>query len=114
MNPRSGLLIALSTMIFACTTTENMDWTAVGGSKADGTVVLGIDVPPKIGVSETIVQWDAAKANSEADRRCRNWGYAGAEAFNGKLPVQVICHPQGMSPCWSKTYRINYQCLDKK
>jgi hypothetical protein len=51
-----------------------MDWAAVGGSKADGTVVLGIDVPPKIGVSETIVQWDAAKANSEADRRCRNWG----------------------------------------
>src|SRR5260370_33809960 len=80
MNPRSGLLIALATMIVACTNTETMDWAAVGGSKADGTVVLGIDVPPKIGVSETIVQWDAAKANSEADRRCRNWGYAGAEA----------------------------------
>ena len=49
MTPRGGLLIALSTMTFACTSTETMDWVAVGGSKAGGTVVLGIDVPAKMG-----------------------------------------------------------------
>jgi hypothetical protein len=114
MNLRSGLLFMLVTMMCACTAMEKKDWAVAGGSKADGTVILGIDVPPKMGVSETIVEWDAAQANSEADRRCRNWGYAGAEAFNDKLPVQVTCRPQGISPCWSKTYRIAYQCVDKK
>lgn len=114
MNHRTGLLIVLTVMMTACATTETRDWAGVGGSKADGTVILGIDVPPKMGVSETIVQWDVTQANAEADRRCKNWGYGGAEAFNDKLPVQMICHPQGFSPCWSKTYRIAYQCVDKK
>jgi hypothetical protein len=114
MKARSGLVIALSMMLFACANTEKREWTAVGGSKADGTVILGIDVPAIVGVRETTVEWDQAQANSEADRRCRNWGYSGAEAFRDKLPVQKICHPQGISPCWSKSYRINYQCLDKK
>ena len=114
MKTRSGLLIALSTMLFACANTEKLEWAAVGGSKADGTVILGIDVPAIVGVRETTVEWDPAQANSETDRRCRNWGYSGAEAFRGKLPVQKTCYAQGISPCWSKSYRINYQCLDKK
>lgn len=109
MKLRNGLLIALSTTIFACTSAEQMEWISVGGSKAGGTVVLGIDVPPKMGISETIVKWDPEQPNREANKRCQSWGYAGAEAFGEKLPVQVTCHPQGISPCWSKTMRINYQ-----
>lgn len=88
-----------------------MNWVGVGGSKADGTVVLGIDVPPKMGVRETNVEWDIQQANAEANRRCQNWGYAGAEMFRETLPVHMVCHPQGISPCWSKTYRISYQCI---
>lgn len=56
MNSRTGPLIALPPMIFACTNAEDMDWTAVGGSKVDGTVILGIDVPSIMGVRETVVQ----------------------------------------------------------
>ncbi|MBV5350457.1 hypothetical protein JZU71_04865 [bacterium] len=91
-----------------------MQWLGAGGSKADAVVTLGIEVPPKMGVTETIVKWDIQQANDEATRRCRNWGFADAETFREPLPVTVVCHPQGISPCWSKTYRITYQCIDKK
>ncbi len=106
-------LVAFAGLVGACTTMEHRKWFGVGGSKADGVVILGIDVPPKMGVRETEVQYDKEQANTEADRRCRNWGYSGAETFRDDFPVHVVCHPQGISPCWSKTYRITYQCLDK-
>lgn len=114
MNRTAGILSTLfAVLTSACSTTETMNWVGVGGSKADGSVTLGIEVPPKMGVSETIVQWDAKQANTEADRRCKNWGYAGAEMFGDPFPVIVVCRPQGFSPCWSKSYRITYQCLDR-
>ncbi len=106
-------LVAFAGLVGACTTMEHMKWFGVGGSKADGVVILGFDVPPKMGIRETEVQYDKEQANAEADRRCRNWGYSGAEIFRDDFPVLVVCHPQGISPCWSKTYRITYQCLDK-
>jgi len=109
----SMLFICLfAALTSGCTTTERMNWVSVGGSKADGNIILGIDVPPKVGIAETIVEWDAQQANSEANKRCRNWGYSSAEAFNDQFPVQLTCHPQGFSPCWSKTYRVTYQCID--
>ena len=108
-------VISLAAITAGCATveTETAEWVGVGGGKADGMVILGIDVPPKVGVTETIIHWDGRQANAEANRRCQNWGYSGAEAFNDKFPVQKICHPVGISPCWSKTYRIVYQCVDK-
>ena len=112
MSPRMHLLALLLLRLGGCTTTDTMQWAGVGGSKADGLVILGIDVPPKIGVMEPHVVWDVQQANNEADRRCRNWGYKSAEIFREPLPVRVICHPQGISPCWSKTYRATYQCID--
>ncbi|BCB27036.1 hypothetical protein SKTS_19220 [Sulfurimicrobium lacus] len=105
------LLNLLAVIMAACTTVETMKWVGVGGSKADGTVIMGIDVPPKMGIRETEVQWDGKQANAEANRRCQNWGYSNAEIFNDSFPVQVICYPQGISPCWSKAYRITYQCI---
>lgn len=110
----AATLLAVTVTSCATVETENATWLVVGGSKADGMITLGIDVPPKNGVTETIIHWDAKQANSEADKRCKNWGYAGAEAFNDKFPVHKVCHPQGISPCWSKTYRIVYQCIGEK
>lgn len=114
MNKKYAAALFVLTLLSACTAMDHMRWVGVGGSKADGVVILGFDVPPKMGVFETEVTYDAEQANAEADRRCRNWGYAGAEMFSDDFPVQVICHPEGVSPCWSKTYRIQYQCLDEK
>ena len=108
-----GIAIPMLILATACTTTEKMRWVGIGGSKADGTIVLGIEVPPKMGVRETLIEWDTEQANIEASKKCKNWGYAGAEVFNETFPVHVTCHPQGLSPCWSKSYRITYQCVDK-
>ena len=106
------IFISLSiASLSSCTTTEKIAWTNRGGSKSGGNVILGIDVPPRMGLRETIVEWDAKQANDLASKRCRNWGYFGAERFNGPLPAQLTCHGQGISPCWSKTYRITYQCI---
>ncbi|WP_374045067.1 YecR family lipoprotein [Geobacter sp. AOG2] len=107
----SALVIMVAALTSACTTTETMSWVCVGGSKADGNVILGIDVPPKFGIRETLVQWDPQQANTEANKRCQNWGYGSAEAFRDPFPVQVVCHQPGISPCGSKTLRIMYQCI---
>jgi len=107
----AAALLALTT----CTTTANMNWVMVNGSKADGTVTLGIDVAPVVGITETNVTWDPNQANSEANRRCQNWGYSGADIYrDGALPVLKTCYPQGISPCWSKSYRVQYQCIGSK
>lgn len=68
----SVILAALS----GCTTTKN--WSATGGSRSDATVTLSYEVGEfeKAEVSESA-------AISIAGRRCRSWGYEGAEAFGG-------------------------------
>jgi hypothetical protein len=114
MKARVTLLMALAILAVACTRTEALEWSVVGGSKSDGNVVLGIDVPARLGFTETRVEWEIEQANAAADQRCRTYGYPGAERFTGKLPVQMSCFSQGISPCYSKAYRINYQCLDKR
>ncbi len=111
MAPRKVAALSILLLTAACTTTEPMKWVAVGGSKADGSVIMGIDVPPKMWIAETEVEWDVEQANVEADRRCRNWGYQGADIFREEFPVQKTCYPQGFSPCWSKKYRMTYQCI---
>lgn len=108
------LLLPLALLSACATPTQHADWVMVGGSKSDGVVTLGIDVPAQDGVRETNIQWDEAQADAEADRRCKSWGYAGADLFRaGQLPVIKVCHGEGISPCWSKVYRIKYQCTDK-
>lgn len=85
------IIIVLATLLVlpACTTVESARWIGVGGSKADGNVVLGIDVPPKMWIRETEIKWDIDQANKEADRRCQNLGYTGSEMFREDFPVLV-------------------------
>lgn len=107
------MVCILVLMLPACVSRESMNWMLVGGSKADGNVILGIDVPAKMGITETIVEWSVDQANTEARRRCLNWGYHNAEVYRaGQFPVLKTCYAQGISPCWSKTYRVQYQCVD--
>jgi hypothetical protein len=108
--------VICAALIVSCTTTENKRWQTIGGSKADGTIILGIDLPAKFGVSEPSATWDIDQANSEADHKCKNWGYAGSEMFGTDFPVQVVCMqiPGGISPCGQKSYRLMYQCLSKQ
>lgn len=109
------LMLFAATALSGCAAPmQHANWVMVGGSKAGGNVVLGIDVPAKYGVSETPIEWDINQANAEADRRCKNWGYVGADMYrSGQFPILKTCHAEGFSPCWSKTYRVQYQCTDK-
>lgn len=108
-------IVLLAALAGCVTAPEHADWVMVGGSKADGRVTLGIDVPAKWGYSETTTTWDISQANAEADRRCKNWGYTGADMYrDGQFPILKTCHAQGISPCWSKTYRVEYQCVGGK
>lgn len=113
MQTSKNLLVLFCAFFAGCATPpERSDWTLVGGSKADGNVLLGIDIPPKMWVTETTTEWDVEQANAEASKRCKNWGFSGAEVYrSGQFPVLKTCYAQGISPCWSKTYRVRYQCV---
>jgi len=69
------LLLALL-VLGGCSTPKH--WSATGGSRSDATVTLSYEVSefekPVMSASEAI---------SLAKRRCRSWGYSGAEAFGG-------------------------------
>ncbi len=108
-------IVLLAVFVSACTTIEKKEWVGVGGGKTSGTVMLGIDLPAKVGVREPSATWDTQQANEEADHQCKNWGYAGAKPFDDKLPAEVSCSrmPGGISPCGEKSYRVTYQCSGK-
>lgn len=79
MNPIKGtpvIVFLFCAILSGCTTTKH--WAATGGSRSDATVTLSYEVGEfeKAQVSESA-------AISLAGRRCRSWGYAGAEAFGG-------------------------------
>lgn len=76
----------------------------IGGSKGDGTVILGANLD-----EFDSVNWDGAQA--KATKRCQAWGYSGAEAFEG---IRERCiEPSGLfSGCARKEVSRTYQCLD--
>ena len=75
----------------------------LGGSKGDGTVILGANV----GEFDR-VNWDGAQL--KAKKRCTAWGYRDTEAFEG---IRERCiTPGGWSGCAEKEVSRTYQCLD--
>ena len=76
----------------------------LGGSKGDGTVILGVNVD-----EFDRVNWDGAQA--KATKRCKAWGYSDAEAFEG---IRERCiEPFGWySGCARKEVSRTYQCID--
>lgn len=84
-----------------CSTTK--DWTATGGSRADGVVRLSYEV----GGFE-VPKLDESQAVSIATRRCSTWGFTGAEAFGGT--TQQCSQPGGFGGCARWTVTKEYQC----
>lgn len=70
----AGALLALT--LTGCAT--HKEWSATGGSRADGVVRLSFEH----GAFEKPVL-DESQALSLATKRCATWGYTGAEAFGG-------------------------------
>ena len=100
------VLLAVTLTMGGCSAKPRADWVMVGGSKADGAVVMGVDVPPMFGVYVGSIDHDINQANNEADRRCKNWGYSGAEMYReGQYPIQVLYYQLSVAG-----YRLRYQC----
>lgn len=94
--------IAVAVLVVSgCTTTR--DWSATGGSRADGVVRLAYEQ----GEFET-VQVSEVQAIDLASRRCNSWGYSGAEAFGGT--TRDCTQMGGFGGC--SRYRVTkeYQC----
>ena len=77
---------------------------SVGGSKADGTIVMGASVG---GFSH--VDWSGAEA--EASKKCQAWGYSSAESFSG-AGVSTRCAVQGVWGCAQYEATRTYQCIE--
>lgn len=97
-------LMALS----GCARPVHKDPVALGGSKSDATVRIGIVWNPDREIPETTP--GAALALAEA--KCRAWGYEGAEAFGGveQKCVNEFFNGYGMQ-CVQMQAVAEYQCL---
>jgi len=92
--------LAATVFLGGCATTKN--WSATGGSRADGVVRLSYDY----GMFEK-PQLSEDQALSLARQRCSSWGYTGAEAFGGS--TQQCSSPSG-GGCQAWTVTKEYQC----
>lgn len=93
--------ITLGALLSGCAVTK--DWSATGGSRADGVVRLSYDS----GEMET-VRLNEAQAVKLAAQRCRTWGYAGAEAFGGV--TRQCSQLGGLSGCARWMVTKEFQC----
>lgn len=98
---RLALLAVAVVLVSGCTTTR--DWSATGGSRADGVVRLAYEQ----GEFET-VEVSESQAVDLASRRCASWGYTGAEAFGG---ITRDCTQMGgLGGCARYRVTKEYQC----
>lgn len=98
-----NMLIALTlgAMLSGCAVTK--DWSATGGSRADGVVRLSYE----IGEMEN-AQLNESQAVRLAAQRCKTWGYSGAEAFGG---ITRQCNMRGgFSGCAKWMVTKEFQC----
>lgn len=92
-------------LLSGCSATKK-DMIPMGGSKADGTVRMGYDYgmfeSPKV---------DILQAETLAAKKCKTWGYDGAEAFGGQ---NSICAQPGPYGCEKTNVSVEFQCIGGK
>lgn len=93
-----AMILAATT---GCVTTK--EWSATGGSRADGVVRLSYEV----GAMEQ-AQLSESQAIAMATRRCATWGYTGAEAFGGT--TRQCNQPGGFGGCATWVVTKEFQC----
>ncbi|SET61276.1 YecR family lipoprotein [Oceanicella actignis] len=99
------LLLAFASMTGACAQNVAKTPVPIGGSRADA----AIEMAYQVGLFEKpVVDWTAAE--DAASRRCRQWGYARAEGYEG---VRTRCDvSDGYGTCLRTTVIRTYQCLE--
>ena len=94
-------LLVVAAFVSGCSTTK--DWSATGGSRADGVVRLSYEH----GDLEKPVLSEP-QAVGLATRRCEAWGYTGAEAFGGT--TRQCSQGGGFGGCTVWQVTKEYQC----
>lgn len=98
----AALLAAAWLLLAGCST--SVVPTSVGGSKADGVVILG----GNYGLWKSAdIDWDEALAN--ARQTCIGWGYSDARAFGA---VHWRCTAQTPVGCANTEVAMRFQCTD--
>lgn len=101
MKHRIIIAAALAVALSACATPK--EWTAAGGSRADGVVRLVFNYG---GFEKPVV--DEQQAVATAASKCRVWGYTSAEAFGAAL---YECKARGgLGQCMATQVTKEYQC----
>jgi hypothetical protein len=98
-----AIIIAATMLTFVTGCATQKDWSATGGSRADGVVRLSYEKgefeQPKLSEEQAV---------KIATQRCKTWGYTGAEAFGG---VTRQCNTAGgFSGCANSLITKEYQC----
>ncbi len=98
----SYLFLAIA--LAGCAT--NKEWSATGGSRADGIVVLSYE---QGGYEQPILNENQGLALAAA--RCKRWGYIDAEAFGSSTRI-CIEHTSGLFTSSCVTWKVDkkYQC----
>ena len=93
------LLISITAILTSCAVVKK-DYSLFEGDKGSGVVTLSYEYS-----TYERIQTDPEQARKEAIRRCKNWGYKGAEIF-GKEEEERI------TKGFVETYRVTqeYQC----
>ncbi len=95
------LLVLLTLTLSGCTIVQR-PLQPLGGSKADGTVTLGLEFG---GFKQ--VQGDWGQGQRAATRLCRGWGYSGAQRFNDGMQTCIRWNEFG---CVRTRVTVEYQC----
>ena len=96
-----GIGLVSAAAVYGCASTVTpFD---IGGSKADGTIIIGAN----LGLFNAIESVDWTAAAAMARQRCAAWGYkGGAQGFTGYRSQCVD------ADCFQKEISRTYQCLD--
>lgn len=97
-------VLSFAVLATGCATQKN--WSAVGGSKADGTVELAYEY----GLFESPTV-NENQATQLAASRCQAWGYESAEAFGGAIKT---CSFYSSGGCNAWLVKKKYQCTGEQ
>lgn len=102
MRAKTIFMAAMLVGLAGCSTQREL--LVTGGSRADGVVELGYERN-----EFQRVQFNADAAEALAEKRCKGWGYQGAESFGTE---KTTCTSRrGFGNCGSRQVVIQYQCL---
>ena len=94
---------SLASLIYLAGCAVQKEWTATGGSRADGTVELAFEY----GVFEK-PQVDNAQGVDLAASMCAGWGYTGSQPFGAMTKCEAV---NGYGDCMRWLVTRKYQCL---